>query len=116
MDTNPNSKAETLSDESKDEFLEQVVLRKNKRGMVEVTRFQAFEENAGRGWLTFESRPDDADMWELVYYSNDPEHVPLTLAMFDPKRLSEIEGTHIALDRPLRRHPQHHNRSDFDKE
>jgi hypothetical protein len=90
METNPNSEAEIFSDENKDEFLEPVVSKKNKRGMVEVTRFQAFEDDPSRGWLTFESHPE-ADLWELVYYTDDPEHAHVTLAKFTTKRLREIE-------------------------
>jgi hypothetical protein len=88
MDTNPESKWE--------KFLELVFLRKNKLGMVEVNRFHAFEEDPDRGYLNFESRPDDEDMWELVYYRDDPEHFRVTLARFTTERLSEMEKTKIA--------------------
>ena len=90
METNPNSEAEIFSDENKDEFLEPVVSKKNKRGMVEVTRFQAFEDDPSRGWLTFEAHPE-LEMWELVYYTDDPGHVPVIVARFSTKGLNEIE-------------------------
>jgi len=90
METNLNSEPETLSDDSKGELFEQVVLKRNKRGMVEVTHFQAFEEDPGRGWLTFEAHPE-LEMWELVYYTDDPGHVPVIVARFSTKGLNEIE-------------------------
>ena len=90
METNLNSEPETLSDDSKGELFEQVVLKRNKRGMVEVTHFQAFEEDPGRGWLTFEAHPE-LEMWELVYYTDDPGHVPVIVAGFSTKGLNEIE-------------------------
>jgi len=100
MKTNPNSKAETVSDESQEEFLERVVLRTNKRGKGEVTRFQVFEEDVGRGWLAFESHPD-ADTWELVYHRDDPEHVPVTVARFSTKKVFEMEFRMSTEDLPF---------------
>jgi hypothetical protein len=65
MNTNPNSERDTLSNERKEEFIEPLFLTKN------------------------DTHPQ-FDIWALVYYTDDPAHVPVTVTTFTPKGVNEI--------------------------